>query len=290
MYIKIRYYLFVPLDAQLVRASLADMTLPTLTLQHERVHDIPLLWGIIQQLGLPELLDRHLGNHHLHQGLPNGTLAATWIAFLLSEANHCKVSVQDWAQRHHHLLETLLQQPVRPVDFSDDRLAIVLRRLHNAAWSTLEHELWEHTCEVYEIPLAGVRLDATTSFGYHEVTTQGLMQFGHSKDHRPDLPQLKLMAAVAQPTSHSLACDIVAGNTADDGLYLPLIARVRSQLKRTGLLYLGDCKMAAAATRADIASHHDYYLTVLPRTGENATAIDAWIDQALSGQQPLHEF
>jgi transposase len=266
------------------------MTLPTLTLQHERVDDLPLLWGVLQQLGLPELLERHLGSHHLHQGLANGTLAATWIAYILSEADHCKVSVEDWAKRHQHLLETLLQQPVRAVEFSDDRLAIVLRRLHDADWPALEHQLWDQTCEVYEIPLTGVRLDATTSFGYHDVTPEGLMQFGHSKDHRPDLPQLKLMAAAAQPTSHTLACDIVPGNNADDGLYLPLIARVRTQLKRTGLLYLGDCKMAALATRADIASHHDYYLTVLPRTGDNAPAIDAWIDQAVTGKQPLQEF
>ena len=38
------------------------------------------------------------------------------------------------------------------------------------------------------------------------------------------------MAAVAQPTSHVMACDIVPGNAADDPLYLPLIRRVRQQL------------------------------------------------------------
>lgn len=116
------------------------------------------------------------------------------------------------------------------------------------------------------------------------------MQFGHSKDHRPDLPQLKLMAAVAQPTSHTIASQIHCGQRADDDLYLPLMDRVRQQLQRTGLLYLGDCKMAAAATRADIVAHQDYYLTVLPRTGSNAASIDAWIEAALTGKQALHEF
>src|SRR6476661_9256401 len=90
-------------------ANMAGMTHAAFTLQHERVDDIPLLVGVLEQLGVAAVLERHLGSHHLHQGLGNGTLAATWIAFILSEANHCKVSVQDWALRHQQTLATLLQ-------------------------------------------------------------------------------------------------------------------------------------------------------------------------------------
>jgi transposase len=267
------------------------MRTESITLQHERVDDIPLLIGFIQRLKLPELLERHLGSHHLHQGLPNGTLAAVWLAFILSEANHCKVSVQDWAQRHQHTLTALLGQSLRAVEFSDDRLSIVLRRLQDASWPELEADLWEGTCQVYQLPLECIRLDSTTSYGYHRVTEEGIMQHGHSKDHRPDLPQLKLMAAAAQPTSQVIACDLVPGNAADDPLYLPLIVRVRQQLKQRGLLYAGDCKMAALATRADIAAHGDYYLMPLPRTGEAAAEWDNWIEDVLGdpkGVQKLY--
>jgi hypothetical protein len=55
----------------------------TLSLTHERVDDIPLLLGFMQELNLPVLLERHLGSHHLHRGLPNGWLATVWLAFLL---------------------------------------------------------------------------------------------------------------------------------------------------------------------------------------------------------------
>ena len=47
-------------------------------------------------------------------------------------------------------------------------------------------------------------------------------------------------------------------------LYLPLYRRVRTLLGRTGLLYAGDCKMAALETRAEIAARGDFYLTRLP--------------------------
>ena len=159
----------------------------TLTLQHERVDDIPLLLGLMQQLHLPETLERALGSHHLHEGISNGWLACAWMAFILSEANHRKVSVQDWAQSHQHTLEALSGQPLRPAEFSDDRLSIVLRRLHDTDWPVFETDLWCATCQVYEVPISCVRLDSTTSCGYHTIESDGVMQFGHSKDHRPYL-------------------------------------------------------------------------------------------------------
>lgn len=265
------------------------MIINQLSLKHERVDDIPLLLGFLQGLNFPELLERHLGSHHLHRGVSNGWLMTVWIAFLLSQANHRKVSVQDWARNHQHTLETLLGQGLRPVEFSDDRLSILLRRLHDADWPALEAALWDASCEVYELPCSCVRLDSTTSFGYHDITPEGLLQRGHSKDHRPDLPQLKLMAAVAQPTSHLLACDIHPGNAADDPLYLPLIRRVRQQLGKRGLLYCGDCKMAALATRAEIVAEQDHYLMPLPKTTETASQLKDWVDEAWQGKQELQK-
>src|SRR5512147_1886413 len=111
------------------------------------------------------------------------------------------------------------------------------------------------------------------------------MQLGHSKDHRPDLPQFKLMAAVAEPTGLFLASDIHPGHAADDPLYLPLYRRVRTVLGQTGLLNAGDCKMAASETRAEIAANRDFYLTRLPLTGAVQTQFAAWVEAALVGEQ-----
>jgi transposase len=262
----------------------------TATLLHERVDDLPLLIGLAQKLRLPALLDRHLGNHGNHQGLSNGTLAAAWIAFILSRGNHTKVHVQEWSEGLHHTLSHLLGQPLRPAEFSDDRLGILLRRLQELDdWNALEADLWHGTCEVYELPLERVRLDSTTTYGYPTITPDGLMQLGHSKDHRPDLPQLKIMAAAAEPSGHLIASDAYPGQTADDPLYLPMTRRVRSILGCTGLLYVGDCKMAALATRAELAAEGDYYLMPLPMTADTQKQFDGWLDQLLSGQVKAQE-
>src|SRR5574339_353153 len=184
------------------------------------------------------------------------------------------------------LPETLVGQPIRPVEFSDDRLTLVLKRLGDpAAWEPLEADLWQAHCDVYALPVDRVRLDATTSCGYHTVTDDGLMQLGHSKDHRPDLAQFKLMAAVAEPTGLFLAGDVLPGNAADDPLYLPLYHRARAMLGQSGLLYSGDCKMAALQTRAEIAADRDFYLTRLPLTGAVPAQFSEWVEAALVGEQ-----
>ena len=155
----------------------------TLELTHQRVDDVPLLLGFLSNLRLPEILDRHLPPHPLHQGLSHGWLITVWIAYILSHADHRKSPVQAWAQNLQHTLETLVGQPIRPVEFSDDRLTLVLKRLGDpAAWEPLEADLWQAHCDVYALPVERVRLDATTSCGYHTVTDDGLMQLGHSKD------------------------------------------------------------------------------------------------------------
>jgi transposase len=41
------------------------------------------------------------------------------------------------------------------------------------------------------------------------------------------------------------ATDVLSGERADDGLYIPLIARIASGLHRPGLLLVGDGKMSA---------------------------------------------
>jgi transposase len=256
----------------------------TLQLTHERVDDVPLLLGFLIKLRFPQVLDQHLKPHPHHQGLSLGWLITIWIAYILSHADHRKSYVRAWANSLHHTLEAVTGQTIRDVDFSDDRLTLVLQALGNPEiWDLIEADLWNGTCEVYALPVERVRLDSTTSYGFHTVVADGLMQLGHSKDHRPDLPQLKLMAAAAEPTGQFIVTTVHPGDAADDPLYLPIIERVRAILKRTGLLYTGDCKMAALQTRATIAARGDFYLTRLPMTGATKDQFITWVEDAITG-------
>jgi transposase len=87
------------------------------------------------------------------------------------------------------------------------------------------------------------------------------------------------MQAVLDPLGMPLATDVVSGERADDPLYRPCIERVQTSLGQRGLLYVGDCKMAARQTRAMIAAAGDFYLCPLSQVhlfeDELATALEA---------------
>lgn len=266
----------------------------TLQLTHLQVGDIPLLLGLLRKLDVPGLYDRAIKDHGLHTGLSGGWLLTIWLVFLLTEGDHTKYKVQDWVARHAALLSHLCERPIHDGEFNDNRLSSLLARLAVVArWEKLEAALWQHSLTVYQLlqPSVGglysAHCDATTVSGYHQVQDEGVMQRGVSKDHRPDLAQLKLMTVALHPHGQWVGTQVAPGHRADDGLYLPLITRVREVLGQRGVLYVGDTKMAALATRAQLAQAGDYYLTVAPATGATAQQLPGWIEAALDGTQPV---
>jgi transposase len=211
-----------------------------------------------------ELLDTHIPAHGQRKGLSVGELSVVWLAHILSQADHRMNRVQEWASRRLSTLRGCGMSALSPQDVTDDRLADVLRLLSDDIhWQACEQELMGQLVRVYDVPATCVRIDTTTASSSADVDEQGLRQLGHRKDHRPDLPQRKLVLASLDPLGMPLASEVLSGEHADDPVYLPIIARVRDGLLQTGLLDVGDCKMAALQTRASIAAQGDFYVCPL---------------------------
>ena len=258
------------------------------TIITERVDDIPLLLAHMQRMGLPALFDHHFPTHGNWQGLSLGWVSTIWLSSILSRGDHRMVHVEPWVSTRLITLGALTGQAVKRVDFTDDRLESVLRYLnHDESWQAFESALNHQTVRVYDLSTERVHVDSTSASAYATVSAGGLFQFGHSKDHRPDLPQVKVMQAVLDPLGMPLATDVVSGERADDPLYLPCIERVRASLDRRGLLYVGDGKMAARATRATIAAGGDYYLCPLSEMHQFEGELEAALEPVWSGDQSL---
>ncbi len=248
----------------------------------ERVDDVALLIGQMVKMGLPEVLDRHIPRRWNQRGLSWGWTAVIWLAYILTEGDHRKVSVETYIKGMKHTLSQLSAQAVEPLDFSDDRLSHLLKHLSKKTyWHKIEHDLNERSIEVYDLSQEVIRCDATTVSGDHEVSEGGLFQFGHSKDD-PTRPQIKVMIASLDPMGMPLSTDVLSGERADDGLYIPIIDRIRSGLNKSGLLFVGDCKMSALDTRAHIAGHQHVYLSPLPLTGTTAESMEEWTEEGMA--------
>jgi transposase len=233
-----------------------------ITATHERVDAIPAIIAHLKKMRVAECLDTHFPTNGNWQGLSLGWTTVVWLAFILSEGDHRLYRVEPWVKEHPRTLRRCIGIKVSPRDLTDDRLATILDYLCVAEhWGACERALNESVLRVYDLQGRIVRIDTTTAAAY--VTPDGMFQLGHSKDHRPDLPQVKIAMAVLDPLGLPLTTTVVAGNTADDPLYLPEIAKIRQIAGSRGLTYVGDCKMAALGTRAAIVAYGDYYLCPL---------------------------
>lgn len=261
-----------------------------LTVTTERVDDIPVLLSQAKKMGVPDLLDRHFQSHGNWEGTSLGWTMTVWLTHILSEGDHRLNQAQDWVAQRLHALRMSTGQAVRALEWSDDRLGIGLDALsEDAKWQAFERDLNRRTVRVYNLQRSRVRVDSTTASGYWTVTEDGRFQFGHSKDHRPDLPQLKVMLSALDPLGMPLVTQVVSGERADDPLYIPAIQQVSASLGEHGLLYIGDCKMAAIGTRAFIQAQNDYYLCPLSEKQMPKELLAVYLKPVWQEEQDLTE-
>jgi transposase len=244
----------------------------------ECMSDVVLLLGQMKQMSLPDLLDHRISKYQREQRVSLGWVICIWLAYIMSKGDHRKVSVQDWVRGMRETLKQATGLEIREADFTDDRLTLALQHLSgDELWNQIEQDLSQHLIRVYDLPQETVRVDATTVSGYREGGEGSLWQFGHSKDN-PNLRQIKMMMSVLDPLGFPTALQLVPGQHADDGLYIPILEQTFRYLQRKGLLVVGDCKMSALAIRAYIQAAGDYYLTPLSQVGEVASQMASWIE------------
>jgi transposase len=232
--------------------------------QIERVDDLPVIFGLLQQMRIQVIIDNVVIPHGNWQGLSPGWVIAIWLIHILSEHGHIMEPVQAWVRKHLHVLCLLTGQEVRELDFTDDRLALCLFYLHQReTWTSIEAQLGTTLMRVYDLDKHQViRLDATVGTVQHDPEQHTLFKVGKAKNGQYET-QYKMMLASLDPMGLALVVDVVAGDRADDPLYVPSYQRMKKVIKRQGLLIVGDSKMSALGTRAVIVDGKDDYLTPL---------------------------
>lgn len=259
------------------------MTAPPLTITTEQVNSLPLLLGIIIDMGIRDMIDRHVTPHGNWEGASVGTVVSIWLSHILQERDHRLVTLRDWATERRETINTLLDISLRDTDCTDDRLASILTLLGNpTSQAALDATLIQRWVRIYRLPTDTVRLDSTSVSVYHDDLEQdSLLQHGWSKEHRPDLRQFKLMLATLDPLGLPICCQEVAGNKADNGLYVPAYDAAVAALGTTDLLFVGDSKMSDLSTRGHIASRASRYLGAY-RPIHATSEIAGWVETALA--------
>ena len=260
-----------------------------LEISSESVDDVPVILATLLKMDVPNQIDSCFVTHGNREGLSLGWLMTVWLVYIISQQDHRMNRVRDWVKKRQDVLESLIGQTISETDFTDDRLADGLRYLSQlASWNGFERELAKRTIRVYDLNPERVRLDATTASTDHDPNSSTLFKVGRSKDGTYNT-QFKIMLGTLDPLGMPIGLDVVGGNLSDDPLYLPLYDRIRNILGKPGLLYIGDCKMAALYTRATIADNGDCYLMPLPQTGNNPELLAKQIERVIHGTVDMIE-
>ena len=169
-------------------------------------------------MGIIDIFNEQIKRHGNWEGLGVGYIIAVWLTYILSEGDHRKSYLREWvAKRKHTLQHSLEVDEINELEFTDDRLGIILDKLSDdKIWQASEIKVNQRIIRVYNIEPEIARVDTTTASRYGSVTEDGLLQFGHSKDHRSDLGQVKIASVTLDPLGLPLVTVPVSGEQADD--------------------------------------------------------------------------
>ena len=213
---------------------------PSLTLTNEQINSVPLLLGVIGQMGIRDVIDAHVTPHGAWQGASVGTVVSLWLCHILAERDHRLVAVRDWVAERTQTFNTLLDLPLRDTDCTDDRLANVLTMLGEAP------DPGAPGCGA--APAVGAclspahrdhALDSTSVSVYHEPSAPGESP-APGAQQRPSPRPAAVQSHAGDTRPAGLAADVppCGGRnfTADDGLYVPRCMRRRPRR-------FGSCKV-----------------------------------------------
>lgn len=248
-----------------------------------------LVLDTLRRLNLREIINAHFKLHKNWTGIDKGFIVCVWLSYIISRCDHRLSRLEDWVCEHELSLSAQLGQTIDIKDFTDDRLGKILDDFSDSAlWRPFEISVNQHLLRVYDIKGRNIQLDATIGQSFGKVVTDGLLQFGYSKQFRADLPQFKTMLANLGDENIPLASITVSGEQSDDKLYIPIIDLAKQSLSGNGLLWQGDKKMSAIETRAHIVGLEDYYLSPLSEVQiPKSVLVSDYLGDFLAGKQAL---
>lgn len=204
----------------------------------EDLDHLGLVAGVVDQIGLVDLVDERLGNHedeHVSAGVVLKAMVLNGLGFVSAPMYLFSRFFEDKPTEH------LLGDGVQPAHLNDDKLGRVLDGLYEAGLSSLFMEIASQAMSHFEVDASRLHLDAT-SFHLHgsypdqrDNTGEGepepiRISRGYSRDYRPDLRQFVVDLMCSGDGGIPLFFRAADGNDSDAASFAALIGEFREQV------------------------------------------------------------
>lgn len=249
----------------------------------ERADDLPLIIHWLKQMDIASIIDRELPSPHGNRkGLSYGQLSVLFLSYVVSQSDHRLCAVEAWVEKHRQTLEMATGWTIGEKEATDDRLANLLSIIGSSKSESRENialKLGQKTIRAYELPTDKARSDTTSFSVYHQPKTksENLLNFGYSKDRRPDLIQYRQMLATLDPMGLPLLGATLPGNKTDESDYLPTWRQLVKIIGHKDFLFFADSKASTWNNRALINREGGIYCFPLAMSQPRPKLLLKWV-------------
>jgi hypothetical protein len=220
--------------------------------------DVWLGWTLWRALRLDEVCERLMPAGRAE--VPWATMAAVLVLARLCEPSSELHIAEDWYRRT--ALEDLLALPAALVN--DDRCYRALDRLlpHKTG---LEQHLVARLGELFALDYDLLLYDVTSTYFEGQASRNPLAQRGHSRDHRPDCPQV-CVALVVTREGLPLGYELFAGNRTDVTTVREIVETMETRYGAAQRIWVMDRGMTSAKNLAWLRETGRRYLVGTPKS------------------------
>jgi transposase len=256
----------------------------------------PIVKALLQKMDVISIIDRNLPMDPRRLGPTHGETVVGMVACLAQGI--CALYRMEQFAHEEPLLEMLFPQ-YKPKAWHDDHLGDTLDAIWEFGPGALQGAVTTHLVATFGVRVDQIHYDTTSFkvFGRYEEPYESAkptdhdtspaeapparlpvrLALGHSKDHRPDLKQVKGGLAVSSDGSFPLIFQAQDGNRADVSTYINYWLQVKDIVGRTDFLFVGDCKLAAQDNLITIMKHQGRFLAPLPSYAGIERQVEEWV-------------
>ena len=260
------------------------------------IDHLGIIAGIVDDIGIVQIIDQLLGTHHQEQVTPGQIVKAlilNCMGFLTAPLYLFSQFFEGKATEH------LIAPGIRPEHLNDTRIGRVLDKLYHYGVTKIFVTIALEVVHKFSVTLSSVHLDSTsisvegqyfpiqTSVVESEQITNELdepipikITRGYSRDRRPDLKQFMINLLTSEDGGIPLFLELGDGNEVDKSTFLPVIKEFQRQWTLTPPEVIV-CDCALYSSPNIIALGSTPWITLVPMT---ITAAKQLV-QTLSEQQ-----
>ena len=227
---------------------------------------LPVIRGIIDQLGIVDVLDAFCPRHPLSKVSDAECVVAMLLNILSGRVALWRMD--KWLELLD--VELVLGEGVEAGFFHDTRLGQTLDHLDEVGTDRILGELvTRYLSRDGAASEYSVHLDTTSLsvYGVYDVDSELELTFGFSKDKRPDLRQLVFGLSVHGSAGIPLTMSVSSGNTSDQVSNRDHLARLAKLLpEEDEITIVADCKLIDADTLGQLSRSGFHVVSLVPKT------------------------